>query len=129
MSLRLRLAIVLLLGLSALAFAALAVTQILSGTQASREHAAEAEADAAAQALVDTFPARTETGSLDHGPGADLRRQLHQIAVSVMRPVPSSSGGYCNRDGVMFAGSARDRPDTREGGSARLHPLSSDLEV
>ena len=129
MSLRLRLAIVLALGLSALLFAALAVTQILSGTQAARERAAEAETDAAVQALADAFPARSELANVERV-GHELRRELHQTSVSVMRPVPNSAGGYCTREGTMIASSERDRPDPRsDGGTARLHPLSGDLET
>jgi signal transduction histidine kinase len=129
MSLRLRLAIVLALGLSALLFAALAVTQILSGTQAGRERAAEAETEAAAQALADAYPARADVSSVERGGGHDIRRQLHQTAASVMRPVPNSAGGYCTVDGMMITGSTHDRPDPRgEGGPQRLHPLSQDLE-
>ncbi len=129
MSLRLRLAIVLALGLSALLFAALAVTQILAGTQAARERAAEAETDAAAQALADAFPARADLPNVERI-GHEIRRQLHQTSVSVMRPVPGSVGGYCTGTGAMIASSARDRPDARsEGGPARLHPLSPDLEA
>ena len=130
MSLRLRLVVVLALGLSALAFAALAVTQVLSSTQAARERSAEAEADAAAQALADAFPARADIGSVERASQPDVRKQLHQIAASVMRPVPNSAGGYCTSSGTMLGGPAREHSDARpDGGGGRIHPLSGELET
>ncbi|HEY4119978.1 MAG TPA: HAMP domain-containing sensor histidine kinase [Byssovorax sp.] len=130
MSLRQRLAVVLALGLSALVIAALAIGQIWSGTQASRERAGEAEAEAAAQALADALPARLDAAAIARGPSNELKKQLHQLASSVMRPVPSSVGGYCTERGALLATSGRagDLQPQHDAG-ARLHPMSGELET
>jgi signal transduction histidine kinase len=101
MSLHRRLAVVLVLGLSALAIAVAAIVQLLATTDAARERTAEADAEAGAQALADGV----DGSMLDVGEGR--RRTLQKMAASVLRPVPNASGGYCSRSGEVFVTAGR----------------------
>jgi signal transduction histidine kinase len=95
MSLRRRLAVVLVLGLSALLIAAIAIVHVLVSSNDSRDRAAEADADAAAQALAE----RVDAGSLAGQPDP----RLNNIANSVLRPMAYAAGGYCTRNGAILA--------------------------
>jgi signal transduction histidine kinase len=99
MSLRRRLAVVLVLGLSALLIAAVAIIHVLVSSNDSRDRAAEADADAAAQALAE----RVEPGSLSGPPDP----RLHNTANSVLRPMANAAGGYCARNGAILAVAGR----------------------
>jgi signal transduction histidine kinase len=103
MSLRRRLAVVLVLGLSALIIAAVAIVHLLASTNAARERSAEADAEAGAQALAE----RIEPSMLGGGPDPDLRQKLQQTAQSVLRPLASAAGGYCTRGGAILAAAGR----------------------
>jgi signal transduction histidine kinase len=118
MSLRRRLAVVLVLGLSALAIAVAAIVQLLATTDAARERTAEADAEAGAQALADGVDA----SMLD--PGEGRRKNLQKMAASVLRPLPNASGGYCSRSGEVFVSAGR--AGRTEGPRAKLTPEVQD---
>ena len=103
MSLRRRLAVVLFLGLSALIIAAAAIVHLFTSTNAARERLAEGDAEAGAQALAE----RVDASMLAGPPTGELRHMLHTTAASVLRPLPSSAGGYCTRDGGILAAAGR----------------------
>jgi hypothetical protein len=117
MSLRRRLAVVLILGLSALVIAAGAIVHMLISTNEARERASEADAEAGAQALAE----RVDAGMLTT-PG-DPR--LQSTAVSVLRPLSSAAGGYCTRSGTILAVAGRPGRGEREG---PRHVLPAEVE-
>lgn len=116
MSLRRRLAVVLILGLSALVIAAVAIVHVFISTNSARERTAEADAEAGAQALAE----RVEPSMLSGPPSGDLRQKLQATAASVMRPLPRALGGYCTRDGAIIA--VAGRPGRGEGARYGLGP-------
>lgn len=104
MSLRQRFVLLLVLGLSTLGIALVAVGHVFITNDNARERAAEASAEVGAQTLVDALLAR--------GPGAavteidpEQRRALRSIVGSNAGGV----GGYCARDGVLLASAGRER--------------------
>src|SRR5262245_5870189 len=98
MSLRRRLAVVLVLGLSARVIGAAAVVHPPGSSNHARERAAEADAEAGAQALAE----RVEPSMLGAGDG-DLWQKLQGTSESVLRPLASAAGGYCTRRGTILA--------------------------
>jgi hypothetical protein len=115
MSLRRRLAVVLVLGLSALIIAAVAIVHLFVSTNAAGDRAAEADAEAGAQALAE----RVDPSMLAGPPDGDLRQKLQGTAASVLRPLASAAGGYCNRKGAILAAAGRNGRGEREGASTR----------
>ncbi len=103
MSLRRRLAVVLALGLSALVIAAVAIGHLLASTDNARERGAEANADAAVQALAE----RVEGTSFGAAPDNEPRQRLQSSASAVLRPVTAATGGYCARDGAILVTAGR----------------------
>jgi signal transduction histidine kinase len=110
MSLRRRLAVVLALGLLALVIAVAAIGHLLSTSSDAREHTAQSTALEGAQALAE----RAEGVKISDGPEGEPRYRLQAMASPVVRPVPSSAGGYCVRGGSipviagrLFRGEAR----------------------
>ncbi|MFT3772442.1 MAG: HAMP domain-containing sensor histidine kinase [Minicystis sp.] len=118
MSLRRRLAVVLVLGLSALVIAAVAIVHLLISTDAARERAAEADAEAGAQALAE----RIEPSMLAGPPDGDMRSRLQGTAQSVLRPLPNAAGGYCARNGAILAIAGRPGRGDREGPRHTIAP-------
>ena len=127
MSLRRRLAVVLVLGLAALVIAVVTIVQVLASTDASREKNGEASADEGAQALAE----RADPGAFEGSPEGEARRQLQATAASVVRPVAGASGGYCLRSGAILASAGRPgrgeaKPPPRPGGPR--HPLTPEVQ-
>jgi signal transduction histidine kinase len=121
MSLRRRLVVVLVLALSALVIAVLAIVHVLATTDKTRERTAEANADAGAMALAE----RVDPASLHETPGGEARRQLQSTAASVLRPVANAVGGYCTRRGTILAVAGKGQ-GFREGGRRPLPPEVED---
>lgn len=126
MSLRRRLTVVLLLGLSALAITALAIVEVVASTAAARELAAEADAEEGAQALAE----RVDAASFSAAQDPESLRSLQLVAASVLRPLPHAAGGYCARSGEILASAgrpnrgeqAREPPPRRDAQRTRLSP-------
>ena len=124
MSLRQRLVLVLVLGLSTLVIALVAIGHVFITADDARERAAEASAEVGAQTLVDALLAR--------GPGAsateidaDQRRALRSIVGSNA----GGAGGYCTREGAVIASASRAWAiDARKPGRvSEQHVLAPDL--
>jgi signal transduction histidine kinase len=124
MSLRQRLVLVLVLGLSTLVIALVAIGRVFISADDARERAAEAGAEVGAQTLVDALLAR--------GPGAavteidaDQKRALRSIVGSNA----GGAGGYCTRDGAIIASASRAwAVDARKPGRvSEQHVLAPDL--
>ncbi|APR75455.1 sensor histidine kinase [Minicystis rosea] len=122
MSLRRRLAVVLVLGLSALVIAVIAIIHLLASTNAARERAAEADAEAGAQALAE----RVDPGMLGGPPDGDMRGKLQGTASSVLRPLANAAGGYCMRNGAILAMAGRPGRGEREGPRHAISPEVQD---
>lgn len=117
MSLRRRLTVVLVLGLSALIIAAVAIVRLLATTDAARARTAQADAEAIAQALAE----RVDAGMLN-GPPDGGRGPLQTTAASVLRPLANTAGGYCTRRGVILAMAGRAGRGERDGGRHGVTP-------
>jgi signal transduction histidine kinase len=111
MSLRRRLAVVLVLGLLALVIAVVTIVQVLASTDAAHEKSGEASADEGAQALVERVDPAAFNGPVD----GETRRQLQTTAASVVRPVAGALGGYCLRGGAIVASAGKPRQGEKNG--------------
>ncbi len=102
MSLRQRLVLVLVLGLSTLVIALVAVGHVFITNDDARERAAEASAAVGAQTLVDALLAR--------GPGAstaEIDPEQRRALRSIVGSNAGGAGGYCSRDGTLLASASR----------------------
>ena len=125
MSLRQRLVLVLVLGLSTLVIALVAIGHVFISADDARERAAEAGAEVGAQTLVDALLARG-TGASAAEIDVDQRRALRSIVGSNA----GGAGGYCTRDkGEIIASASRPRAvDARKPGRvSEQHVLAPDL--
>ncbi|MFS8066955.1 MAG: sensor histidine kinase [Byssovorax sp.] len=124
MSLRQRLFVVLVLGLSTLVIALVAIGHVFITADDARERAAEAGAEVAAQPLDDALLARAPGASAQEI-DADQRRVLGSIVGSNAGGV----GGYCTREGAILAAAAsRARGEARKPGRPPApHELAPDL--
>ena len=101
MSLRQRLFVVLVLGLSTLVIALVAIGHVFITADDARERAAEAGAEVAAQSLVDALLAR--------GPGAsaqEIDADQRRVLGSIVGSNAGGVGGYCTREGAILAAAA-----------------------
>jgi signal transduction histidine kinase len=122
MSLRKRLAVVLVLGLSALVVAVLAIADVLAKTDAARERTAAANAEAGAEALAE----RVDAPAFSDDAEPSARKQLRTTAVSVLRPLANSAGGYCTRTGAILVSAGKVGGD---GGKLEgKRPLAPEIE-
>lgn len=125
MSLRRRLIVVLVLALSALVIAVLAIVHVLATTDAARERNAQANADAGAEALAE----RVETFLIAEVPDSPTRRLLHTTAASVVRPVANATGGYCTRKGEVITAAGKTGHMDTSGGARHLVALDIEAAI
>jgi signal transduction histidine kinase len=118
MSLRRRLAVVLVLGLSALVIAVAAIVHLLVSTNEARERGAEADAEAGAQALAE----RIDPAMLAWPPDP----RLQATAASVLRPLANAAGGYCSRSGNVLALAGRPGRGERD---AQRHGITTEAQA
>jgi signal transduction histidine kinase len=109
MSLRRRLAVVLVLGLSALVIAVVAIYHLLVSTADARERSARETADSGAHALAERVDPTMFWDARDD-PDQDPRHGLQTTAAAVLRAVPASAGGYCTPRGNIVAIAGRLKP-------------------
>ena len=125
MSLRQRLVLVLVLGLSTLVIALVAIGHVFISADDARERAAEANAEVGAQTLVDALLARGPGGA-----AAEIDVEQRRALRSIVGSNAGGAGGYCMRDSGEIIASAS-RPwaiDARKPGRvSEQHVLAPDL--
>jgi signal transduction histidine kinase len=125
MSLRQRLVLVLVLGLSTLVIAIVAIGHVFVTTDDARERAAEAGAEVGAQTLVDALLAR--------GPGAagmEIDVEQRRALLSIVGSSAGGAGGYCTRGrGEILVAAGRTSPvgARKPGRASLLQDLAPDL--
>ena len=127
MSLRQRLALVLVLGLATLVIALVAIGRVFISADDALERAAEAGAEVGAQTLVDALLARGTGAS-----AAEIDVEQRRALLSIVGSNAGGAGGYCTRDkGEIIASASRAWAvgARRPGRVSEQHVLSPDLRA
>ena len=142
MSLRRRLALMIVLGLATAFVAISALLHVYAASNRAREHAAATSAEGGALALAEDLvdprpngdapsPRAVTPADVTEHPTPAARMALTRLAVAVVRPLANAAGGYCTDRGEIVAGAAKHTGPTEERRDAtgvHAFPLAANVE-